>query len=196
MGFCSEFMYLIKVKFNKLYSEIILESKIKSELNYKNDLFKLLSNYFIVQSNEEIKDFNVCEISNGISNQIIKRRKNRKYSNQFALPHQNAIGSNIELLFEEGLKSLAIKYKSQHEIYKQGRLLSIIDFFIEDHNIAIYCDGFQYHYNKETVIKDRQQDRKLQLMGITVLRYTGSEIVGNLNECLRELKEFIDKLKI
>jgi len=86
-----------------------------------------------------------------------------------------------------------INIKKQYEIYTDGTLLTVTDFYIESGKIAIYCDGFKYHYNKESVIKDRNQDRALQFLGYKVLRYTGSEIVGNLDKCVREIKEFISK---
>ena len=44
---------------------------------------------------------------------------------------------------------------------------------------------------KDSVIKDRAQDRVLQLLGYKVLRYTGSEIVGNVRKCANEIKDFI-----
>lgn len=87
------------------------------------------------------------------------------------------------------------RFIRQREIFNDGKLLTVADFYVEDPKVVIYCDGFQYHYDKETVIKDRQQDRKLQMMGYTVLRYNGSEIIGNPEACAREIIQFVKILE-
>ncbi|MFN4152712.1 MAG: endonuclease domain-containing protein [Candidatus Sericytochromatia bacterium] len=124
-----------------------------------------------------------------------KFKKKRKIGNQWALAKPSSYGSDIEKILGEALKKKNIPFIQQQEIFNQGILLTVLDFYIESANLAIYCDGFQYHYDKDSVIKDRKQDRTLQLLGYKVLRFTGSEIVGNVDECIWEIKYFIDKFK-
>lgn len=116
--------------------------------------------------------------------------------------HENAYGSPIEQELGEALKSnptlqsLKITILQQEEIYSNGILMTWPDFLIPEAKLAIYCDGFQYHYTKESVIKDRTQDRKQQFLGYLVLRYTGSEIKGPLFECVEEIGNFVQRFRI
>ncbi len=128
-----------------------------------------------------------------------KSRKNKTFSGYHGLPHSNAYDSDIEKILGEELKKSNIDFITQQPIhsttfpFSDSITLTIADFFIEKCKLVIYCDGFQYHYNKESVIKDRSQDRILQYLGYRVLRYTGSEIVGNIGKCVTEIKDFIQK---
>ena len=181
-------MKLVKCMYNDNNFERFLFSP-----GYKTEaklLYALLSKYFLTKTGDEIRRFKIYETIEGGAPEIYKLRKKRKYSNQFALPHQNAYGSKIEQVLGDALTQRNVTFKMQQEIYRDGRLLTVLDFFIEEGKLAIYCDGFQYHYDKETVIKDRQQDRILQLMGYRVLRFTGSEIVGKIEECVAEIIMF------
>jgi very-short-patch-repair endonuclease len=122
-----------------------------------------------------------------------KFKKKRKIGNQWALAKPTSYGSDIEKLLGEALKKKNIPFIQQQEIFNQGILLTVLDFYIESSKLAIYCDGFQYHYDKDSVIKDRKQDRILQLLGYKVLRFTGSEIVGDVDGCIFEIEMFIKK---
>jgi len=122
-----------------------------------------------------------------------KFRKNKSFSGFHGLPHSNAYGSDIEKILGEALKKSGIEFITQQQILHNLAVLTVPDFFIEKCMLAIYCDGFQYHYNKESVIKDRSQDRILQYLGYKVLRYTGSEIVGDVDKCISEIKKFMQK---
>ena len=51
----------------------------------------------------------------------------------------------------------------------------IVDFYIADAKLAIELDGSQ-HYEGEGVEKDIERDCFLQSMGITVLRYSNSNV--------------------
>jgi hypothetical protein len=134
-------------------------------------------------------------------NSQIKYRKKQSGGRQWGLVHENAYGSPIEEELGEALKkspsikALNVTILQQEEIYSDGILLTRPDFLIPEADLIIYCDGFQYHYTKESVIKDRTQDRKLQLMGYHVLRYTGSEIKGRLYDCVQEVGHFVQRFK-
>lgn len=186
-----EFGLSIKDKYRKL-SDRERSEKYTDMLKELNSTFKnILDKYFNYgipgrQTYIEFKSSNTnCE----------KFRKKRKVGKQWNLSHQNSYGSKIEEILGEALKKRDIKFISQQKIFYGGKLFTIPDFYIEESNLAVYCDGFQYHYDKDTVIKDRQQDRILQLLGYRVLRFTGSEIVGNINDCVNEVLLFINTFK-
>jgi hypothetical protein len=49
---------------------------------------------------------------------------------------------------------------------------------------AVECDGHDFHEKtKDQAARDKQRDRELLGLGVTVLRYTGSEIHANARHC-------------
>ena len=51
----------------------------------------------------------------------------------------------------------------------------IVDFYCASHKIAIELDGSQ-HYEEDGKASDRERDCELSRMGITVVRYSNSDI--------------------
>jgi hypothetical protein len=66
--------------------------------------------------------------------------------------------------------------------------------------IIVECDGFAYHSDKERFKNDRQRDRALKTLGYDVLRFSGSEIVGDPVNAPHELAKYLwsraNKLKV
>ncbi|MBI4529878.1 MAG: DEAD/DEAH box helicase [Deltaproteobacteria bacterium] len=72
----------------------------------------------------------------------------------------------------------------QYEITDEnGRQLTIADFAYPDQRIAIYCDGFAYHGNRETLESDARKRNILQTMGWAVLTFWGRQILRNPSAC-------------
>jgi very-short-patch-repair endonuclease len=63
--------------------------------------------------------------------------------------------------------------------------------------LAVECDGYEYHdRNRWTAQKDKKRDRYFATQGVTVLRFTGSEIFKNPMACAGEvLKTILDAHK-
>jgi len=106
--------------------------------------------------------------------------------------------SGLEIPIGLGLVKEGIPFLIQYEITESFplkssklQLITAADFFIVGQNpIAIFCDSYRYHVKKrKAFIKDRRIDRKLQKMGITVLRFAEEEINNNLEGCVEEIKE-------
>ena len=58
--------------------------------------------------------------------------------------------------------------------------------------IAVECDGHAFHERtKEQVRRDRARERTLILDGWIVLRFTGSEIHANVNDCAGDVYSLI-----
>jgi very-short-patch-repair endonuclease len=73
---------------------------------------------------------------------------------------------------------------AQHEIQtNSGVVLTIPDFAYPDKKIAIYCDGFAYHGNAETLGKDARKRNELQSRGWAVLTFWGQQILRNPEAC-------------
>ncbi|HWP56933.1 MAG TPA: DEAD/DEAH box helicase [Candidatus Acidoferrales bacterium] len=72
----------------------------------------------------------------------------------------------------------------QYEISDQnGQKLTVADFAYPDQRIAIYCDGFAYHGNRETLESDARKRNILQAMGWAVLTFWGRQILRHAAAC-------------
>jgi very-short-patch-repair endonuclease len=58
--------------------------------------------------------------------------------------------------------------------------------------VAVECDGHDFHEkNKFQAARDKSRDRDLALMGIHVMRFTGSEIHRDAARCVKQVFEFL-----
>lgn len=101
---------------------------------------------------------------------------------EFALAKELAINNVPFIQQQEITKSFPYKIEGEHAFTRPDLLL-----WNDKSPIAIYCDGHDFHKEKEDQFRDRNIDRKLQLMGFIVLRYTGSEIYNNIDRCVEEI---------
>lgn len=69
--------------------------------------------------------------------------------------------------------------------------VTLPDFAFPDRKIAIYCDGYKWHKDLESFVRDRMQSRKLQLRGWIVLRFAGSEINDDIDEVVLVIQQAI-----
>lgn len=53
--------------------------------------------------------------------------------------------------------------------------------------LAVECDGAAYHNSKDAVLKDKRRDRYFVANGISVMRFTGSEIHRSVRNCATEI---------
>ena len=73
-------------------------------------------------------------------------------------------------LWYDFLKKLPITVNRQKNIGGY-----IVDFFIAEKRAVIEIDGSQ-HYETEHLATDKERDQELYALGVTVLRYTNSDI--------------------
>ena len=81
--------------------------------------------------------------------------------------------------------------EAQHIIDYYDTPLTIPDFAFPDVKIAIYCDSYEYHWERDSFQKDRQQARELQLQGWCVLRFAGREILNETDAVVRTIEQAI-----
>jgi len=62
----------------------------------------------------------------------------------------------------------------------------IADFFIEDSNLIIECDGEVWHPLRNS--RDRKRDAVLKKMGFVILRFRGKQILDNIQSCIEKIK--------
>ena len=81
--------------------------------------------------------------------------------------------------------------EAQHLIDYYDTPLTIPDFAFPDAKIAIYCDGYEHHSERDSFQKDRQQSRELQLQGWCVLRFAGREILNEPDAVVETIQKAI-----
>jgi hypothetical protein len=115
------------------------------------------------------------------------------------------------MLFVE-LSKAKIKFQQQYGLNRDGEyiltegreydnpdynftdVLTILDFYIEkgDKKLCVYTDGHIYHERtEEQATRDREIDRQLQVLGYTVLRYTGKEVREEIGKIIEEINNLL-----
>nr|DAP36885.1 MAG TPA: Very-short-patch-repair endonuclease [Caudoviricetes sp.] len=60
--------------------------------------------------------------------------------------------------------------------------------------VVVECDGFDYHYaTQEQIERDHERDRDFMAHGITVIRFTGSEINKSPDRCAEWVATILDE---
>jgi len=100
--------------------------------------------------------------------------------------HVRNLKPEIQMCHFESGEHIPNYYKMQESEQWIGeeKLITASDFYFPRKNLAIFCDGSQFH-DKE---KDEKINRKLKTLGIDALRFTGKEIT-------EELEKVIDKIE-
>ena len=61
-------------------------------------------------------------------------------------------------------------------------------------SVIVDCDGHDFHEKtKEQASRDKQRDRKLQSMGHTVFRFTGSDVWNDPFKCAAEAVDYLER---
>jgi ATP-dependent helicase YprA (DUF1998 family) len=75
------------------------------------------------------------------------------------------------------------------EIRDGDRLVTVPDFAWEDVNVAVYCDGFAIHGNRETLELDARKRNLLQSRGWVVLTFWGRTILRDPDACANQIAQ-------
>lgn len=65
----------------------------------------------------------------------------------------------------------------------------VVDFFVKykDVSLVIECDGEDYH----SITKDHPRQRYIQIKGYDIIRFTGKEIVNDIEMCIRQIISYM-----
>lgn len=121
--------------------------------------------------------------------------------------------TKIELILRKALWKEGIHYRKNYK-YLPGSP----DIAITKYKLAIFCDSEFFHgkdwevlrpklavgangdywVNKieRNIQRDDEKDKQLLFMGWTVIHFWGKDILGNVDECIRVVKEVIFDLKM
>ena len=94
--------------------------------------------------------------------------------------------TGAELVLWEVLKDKKLcgrKFRRQHSIGYY-----IADFYCSSERLIIELDG-QHHYTPEGKAKDLERDKHLEMMNIKILRFENKEVLNNLTQVLKTIKE-------
>lgn len=70
-----------------------------------------------------------------------------------------------------------------------------IDFALPRLKVGIELDGYTWHSSKEAFTKDRQRQRDLEADGWRLIRFSGAEVNGDVEACVRQAAEQVARLK-
>lgn len=88
-------------------------------------------------------------------------------------------------LWYDFLKNLPVSFNRQKVIGKY-----IVDFYCAKSKLVIEIDGSQ-HYDDEGLEKDKQRDKYLQSLGLTVIRYTNLDINLRFEDVCRDIYKML-----
>jgi very-short-patch-repair endonuclease len=101
--------------------------------------------------------------------------------------------TSAEQLMWDNLRNRKIddlKFRRQHPIGKY-----IADFYCHQKLLVIELDG-SIHNLPENKDYDRARDEYFRELGITVLRFTNEEVLGNMSSVLKKIRESARKINI
>ena len=107
--------------------------------------------------------------------------------------------SPLEEAFWEGLKAENIIAERQYGIELEMERKKTQEFYLDfavfsrDRNIDIECDGNTYHTDQKDVNRDKKRSNLLERHGWAVLRYPTEEIRKNLQHCIQQVKETVNR---
>jgi DNA mismatch endonuclease (patch repair protein) len=127
-----------------------------------------------------------------------------------SMSHIRSKNTSIEILLCKALWHEGIRYRKNY-----GELPGKPDIAITKYKVAVFCDGELWHgkdlnirkekikTNKDywipkierNMARDNENERKLENMGWTVIRFWGKEIKKNLLDCVNEIKETIYQIE-
>lgn len=148
------------------------EIRLDEQLNAYRDTYRFVSQ--------------MCEITDDIGATVESIvQKNNKKQIRTRIRHQ----SPIELSFLKACNSVSLQPIPQFPLGK-----FFLDFAFPDIRLAIELDGHEFHKTKEQRTSDAKRQRWIELNGWKLIRFTGTEIHKNINDCVRQVEQFISLL--
>lgn len=154
-----------------------------SELRKQLSQFRLLANWYKEHcgNSDEILEHLKAEVRAGTMSQ-----DHRRFLVRWFLTYEWLdLGREFHLVLQAGFPHIKIDGSS---------IRTDLFFFIPDKdkvNLIVKCDGWQWHGNRDSFVRDKKRDRALQDLNFHVRRYSGSEIhndpVGAANDLFKHL---------
>lgn len=91
-------------------------------------------------------------------------------------PGQAPTHGDLEALFRDILRDFSLPMPIPQLPVPLGPVAVHVDFAYPDAKLAVECDGFAWHADREAFERDRERDIELQARGWTVLRFTWAKL--------------------
>ncbi len=91
--------------------------------------------------------------------------------------------TSIERAIENELKARKINYQKQVPLCS----VTIVDFYLPEYKLVIYCDGKYWHSSEQSKKRDRKQNDILINAGYTVYRFDEKRINKSPAECIESI---------
>lgn len=178
IGFVWE-QYILSTKFNKKEIQILEDQTAPKNINSK---FKKYRTKLYFEKFTDIKPRKIWGCESPIELFLLQGlAKNNLYPEiQTLIFKDGAVYSNYHLMIENHL------WKTE------DKLISNVDFFFPEKQLAIFCDGKAFHDSEEKRAKDTKIDSSLSSLGISSLRFSGKQITGDLESVIKTVKEKIN----
>lgn len=103
--------------------------------------------------------------------------------------------TTIELRIRKELEKINLEFEEQAPLEE----VTVVDFYLPNHRVVIYCDGDYWHKGewakKHRVInKDNWQTKILENSGYKVFRFSETEINNSADKCITLVKNYIQSL--
>ena len=67
--------------------------------------------------------------------------------------------------------------------------MTVRNFYRPDLKIAVYCDGYAYHGDEDTLALDAQKRTAIQVLGWMGLEFWGKTIRQNADKCAQQVQQ-------
>ncbi|WOD41196.1 endonuclease domain-containing protein [Nodosilinea sp. E11] len=102
-----------------------------------------------------------------------------------ALTELEVISPMQAMFYKEAIEQIpSLEYEQYIGEYR-------VDFLVKEKKFVIEIDGHDYHKTKEQRTRDCLRQRKLNLYGYYVIRFTGTEVYRNVGSCVRETLDLL-----
>lgn len=71
----------------------------------------------------------------------------------------------------------------------------IVDFFCNKLKLAIEIDGYTHQF-EEVIVKDKKKEKKLNELGIYVLRFHDEEVMKDIDNVIRVIEKYMDDFEL
>ena len=127
----------------------------------------------------------------------IKKKEKRKMKRKIIPYHpklkklarelrNNSTKSEIKLW-----KCLKGKQMLGYDFHRQKPLLNFIaDFYCYELKLVIELDGYSHQF-EETQIKDKNKQKELEKLGLTVLRFQDADVMNDIDNVLRAIELYV-----
>lgn len=100
----------------------------------------------------------------------------------------------IEAKFYDELRETGLTFSVQTTLHSAGEKKRP-DFLIytNEGTVAVEVDGHQHHHTRDQRTADAQRERWLKARGFDFWRFTGTEVTADAQQCVRDLREYIER---